>query len=246
MCLNRALLLPGIKCYLLIKMSPCRRICRKRVFCPLPCQWSGMAVSYPREIFDHPAGASSVGSAACERQRDSDTAVAAEWNQWWMTCQNGPRCLHRRLYWQAQLSHLTFSISRANHRSCWPQMWHMNIAPVIAHLSTSHSQRAAFTQLRCWMKLVVKDKGKRSISHFVPLCRFNMATFTLHAQGPNCDPSFCLQVTHIWFFLSVNKTNTIFFISDLDLHMWSYIWIISDLWLCDRCQSGQIELFCFF
>lgn len=61
------LLLPGIKCCLLIKMSPWQRICRKGFFCPLPCQWSRMAVSYPREIFDHPAGASSVGSAVCER-----------------------------------------------------------------------------------------------------------------------------------------------------------------------------------
>lgn len=62
------LLLPGIKCCLLIKMSSWQRICREEgFFCPLPCQGNRMVVSYPREIFDHPAGASSVGSAVCER-----------------------------------------------------------------------------------------------------------------------------------------------------------------------------------
>lgn len=69
---------------------------------------------------------------------DSDTAVAAEWNQWWMTCQTRPRCLLRRLYWQAHFSNLTVWISRANPRSCWLQMLYVNITLVIAHLSTSH------------------------------------------------------------------------------------------------------------
>lgn len=69
MCLYMTLLLPCIKCCLLIKMSLWQGICRKEwgFFCPLPCQWNWMVVSYPREIFDHPACASSVGSAVCER-----------------------------------------------------------------------------------------------------------------------------------------------------------------------------------
>lgn len=102
-------------------------------------------------------------------EEDSDTAAAAEWNQWWMACQNGPRCRPRRLCWQAQLSHLAFSISRANRGSCWPQMWHVNIAPVIAHLSTSHSQRARFHSPVIERKLAVMDKHKkkpRQCKHF--------------------------------------------------------------------------------
>lgn len=89
---------------------------------------------------------------------DSDTAVAAEWNQWWMTCQNGPCWLSRRLYWQAQLLHLKFSISWANRGSCRPQMWHVKIRSVIAHLSMSHSQ---ITRLYFWMNLDVKHEYKK-------------------------------------------------------------------------------------
>lgn len=80
---------------------------------------------------------SSVRSVVCER--DGDTSAAVKWKRWWMTCQNGPRRLPRRLRWQAQGSRLTFSINRANRGSRWPQTWHMNIASVIAHLSMSDS-----------------------------------------------------------------------------------------------------------
>lgn len=66
MCLYPTLLLPSIKGFLLIKISLRQKICRRRVF-PLSCQWSRQAVSDSRETFDHPAGVSSVGSAACER-----------------------------------------------------------------------------------------------------------------------------------------------------------------------------------
>lgn len=146
MCLYTTLLLPGIKCCLLIKMSPWQRICRKGFFLSsaLSVKQDGCLVSQ-RDIWSSCWCVLSGVSGLWEG--DSDTAVAAEWNQWWMTCQNGPRCLPRRLCWQAQLSRLTFSISRANRGSCWPQMWHVNIAPVIAHLSTSHSQRAGFRSL---------------------------------------------------------------------------------------------------
>lgn len=102
----------------------------------LPCQRTRMAVSFPRVSSDHPAAASLVGSAVC-RSGDSDTAAAAEWNQWWMTCQKGPHCLAWRLYWQAHLSHLAFGINGANPRSSEPWMGCMNIAPLIAHLSPS-------------------------------------------------------------------------------------------------------------
>lgn len=117
------------------------------------------------------------------REGDGDTAVAAEWNRWWMTCQNEPCRLHRRLYWQPQLLHLPFSISKANRGSCRPQMGHVNIAPVIAHLSTSHLKEqvsaAALLNETCCNGQTYKGKqwnevatqGGVSNSRFVVSCR---------------------------------------------------------------------------
>lgn len=140
-CLGMTLLLPYVKCFLLIKMSQWTQNQRKEdSFCPLSTKQAASLLSqrYLINLLRVLSGVSVLW------ERSSDTAVAAKWNQWWMTCQNGPRRLPRRLCWQPQLSHLTFGISRANRGSCWPQMWHMNIAPVIAHLSLSLSQRTHF------------------------------------------------------------------------------------------------------
>lgn len=72
MCFEVTLPLPGIKCFLLIKMTESWRILGKEALFVL-CQWNRMVISYPIEIFDHPA-------------------VCPQWGQWsvrgwlWHSC----------------------------------------------------------------------------------------------------------------------------------------------------------------
>lgn len=110
------------------------------------------------------------------------------------------------------------------------------------------------TSLDGWLTM----KRRLFIHDFLNITHFKAAFYTLFLQQSSkniqsFDGLVCItwwratitfffffyhQVTQIWT-LSANKPNQI-------LHMWSWMWFISALWLCGRCQKRSDRTSCGF